>query len=72
MRRLGVLVGIVLAGSVLAASAAAAPGSSTVHLRPAATSVDHAPSCDLPDAPVLDVGPGATGVTFTILPAGCG
>ena len=71
MRRLGVLVGFVLAGGVWAATATAAPTVDHVQLSPAATSVDHAPFCDMPDAPVLASGPGATAVTFTILPRGC-
>ena len=71
MRRLGVLVGIVLAGGVLAANATAAPAVDHVHLRPVSTSVDHAPFCDVPDAPQLTAGPGATAVTFTLLPPGC-
>ena len=71
MRRLGVLVGFVLAGGVWAATATAAPMADQVHLSPAATSVDHAPFCDMPDAPALAGGPGGTAVTFTILPRGC-
>lgn len=71
MRRLGVMVGIVLAGGVLAANATASPMVDHVHLRPAATSVDHAPFCDVPDAPALVGGPGVTVITFTLLPPGC-
>ena len=71
MRRLGVLVSIALAGGVLAASATAAPAADHVHLRPVSTSADHAPFCDVPDAPAAVTGPGATVVTFTLLPPGC-
>ena len=57
MRRLSVLVGFVLAGGVWAATAA--------------TSVDHPPFCDMPDAPGVAAAQGGTAVTFTILPRGC-
>ena len=56
MRRLGVLVGFVLAGGVWVATATAAPMVDRVHLSPAATSVDHVPFCDMPDAPTLASG----------------
>lgn len=73
MRRVGVLVCLVLAGGVVAAgaSASAAPPA-TVHLPPAATSVDHPPFCDLPTS-TLSATPAAGGtlVTFTLVPPGC-
>ena len=71
MRRLSVLVGFVLAGGAWAATAAAAPNAEHVHLAPAATSVDHPPFCDMPDAPGVAAAQGGTAVTFTILPRGC-
>ena len=74
MRRLGVLVGIALAGGVLSASATAAPTVDHVHLRPASTSLDVAWRCDVPDAPDAPAaasGAGAVSVTFTVLPPGC-
>ena len=71
MRRLGVLVGMILAGGVWAASATASPAVDHVPMRPAATSVDHEPFCDIPEAPVHDAGAGGTAITFTILPRGC-
>ena len=64
-------MGIVLAGGVLAATATATPSMDQVHLRPAATSVDHAPFCDVPEGPELTGGPGATVISFTLLPPGC-
>lgn len=60
-----------LAGGVLVASATATPAMDHVHLQPASTSVDHAPFCDVPDAPALVSGRGGTAVSFTVLPRGC-
>ncbi|HEX4906243.1 MAG TPA: hypothetical protein VFU93_12385 [Acidimicrobiales bacterium] len=71
MRRLGVLVGIVLAGGLLAANATAAPTAEQVHLRPASTTIDSTVRCDVPEVPPSSGGPGAVVVTFTVLPAGC-
>ena len=71
MRRLGVLVGTILAGGVLAATATASPSVDHVHLRPVSTSADHAPFCDVPDAPAVAATAGGTAVTFTLLPPGC-
>lgn len=71
MRRVGVLVGVVLAGGVLAATATATPAVDHVHLRAVSTSADHAPFCDVPDAPPVVSGPGSTAITFTLLPPGC-
>lgn len=77
MRRIGVLAAIVLAGGLWAVTATAATNDVT-HQRPAPTSVDHAPFCDLPDLPDLPDAPapappgaGETLVSFTILPRGC-
>jgi hypothetical protein len=72
VRRVGVLVCFVLAGGVLAAAATAAPATEPTHLRPASTSTDVAPACDLPGASSLaGVPAGGTLVTFTLVPPGC-
>lgn len=71
MWRLGVVTGIVFAGGVLAANATAAPSVDHVHLRPASTSAEHVPDCDVPDVAPLAAGPGSVVVTFTVLPPGC-
>ena len=77
MKRLAAVAALVLSGGLAAVgtTAAAAPTSTstTVHLDPAPTSVDHPPSCELPErdpAPAA-AGPGVTVISFTILPAGC-
>jgi hypothetical protein len=73
MRRVGVLVCLLLAGGVVAAGATAAPANTVVvHLSPAATSIDHAPFCELPSS-TLTAAPtaGGTLVTFTLVPPGC-
>lgn len=72
MRRVGVLVCFVLAGGVVAATATAAPAEDTVELRPASTSADHAPFCDVPGSTLSASPPaGGTLVTFTLVPPGC-
>jgi hypothetical protein len=73
-RPLAAVLGIVLSVGVWTASATAATGgSSTVPQSPAPTSVDHvAVSCAVPPPPVVEnPAPGATVLSFTILPRGC-
>ena len=71
MRRWGVVVGIALAGGVLAANATAASTVDQVHLRPVSTTIDSTVRCDVPELPPSAGGPGGVVVTFIVLPAGC-
>lgn len=73
MRRVGILVGLTLAGGLWTATATASPAEDVVPMRPAATSVDHASFCDVPapEAPAQDAGAGGIVVSFTVLAPGC-
>ena len=75
MRRpLAAVLGLVLTVGVWTVGATAtAATNDVVHMAPAPTSVDRVPGrCDVPPAPeIANPTPGATVITFTILPRGC-
>ncbi len=70
MRIVGPFVALVLAGGLWVATASATTNDAE-HLAPAATSTDHAPFCDVPDAPAVAATAGGTAVSFRLLPDGC-